>query len=314
MKLLFPLLVMAGLLWGFALPDAPKSAAELGEKLFSDPILSLDKSQSCATCHIPAFAFADTAALSLGVAGKRGTRNTPSVMNMLSRPYFFYDGRAGTLEDQALHPIRNPVEMNLQVAQAVERLRKHKHYPQWFKNIYGKAPDSLLLGDAIAQFIRTLESPGDSPMDRWQNQAPGVTMTPEQIRGREIFMVKGKCFECHFSPDLTGDEFRNIGLYNGKNLNDLGRFDFTKDSADIGKFKVPGLRNVAMTAPYMHNGMFRTLEEVIDYYDQPDNFVSNAIGRDSLLSKPLNLTAQEKKDLLQFMHALTDKRFQKQSK
>lgn len=122
-------------------------------------------------------------------------------------------------------------------------------------------------------------------------------------------MKKGKCFDCHFSPDFTGDEFRNIGLFNGKNLNDAGRFAISKDSLDLGKFKVPGLRNIAVTAPYMHNGMFKTLEEVIDYYDQPNRLMPDAIGRDTLLAQPLNLSLEEKADLKAFLEALTDDRF-----
>jgi len=129
------------------------------------------------------------------------------------------------------------------------------------------------------------------------------------VRGREVFMNKGKCFDCHFSPDFTGDEFRNVGLYTGKErFADSGRFEITKDSADLGKFKVPGLRNVAVTAPYMHNGMFKTLEEVIEFYDQPDKFVTGSINRDTLV-RPLNLTPQEKSDLKAFLEALTDQRF-----
>ncbi len=127
------------------------------------------------------------------------------------------------------------------------------------------------------------------------------------VRGRRIFMNQGKCFDCHFSPDFTGDEFRNIGLYTGQPpLADTGRFGITGDPADLGKFKVPGLRNVARTAPYMHNGMFRTLEEVIDYYDQPDAVVTAAIGRDTLLARPLGLLPAEKSDLKAFLEALTE--------
>lgn len=120
---------------------------------------------------------------------------------------------------------------------------------------------------------------------------------------------KAKCFECHFGPDLTGDEFRNIGLYNGIDLNDKGRFLITKDSLDLGKFKVPGLRNIAITAPYMHNGIFETLEEVIDYYDNPNLVNSKAINTDDILVKPLNLTNQDKNDLKHFLESLTDKQF-----
>ncbi len=122
---------------------------------------------------------------------------------------------------------------------------------------------------------------------------------------------KAKCFDCHFSPDFTGDEFRNIGLFDQHQFVDRGRFDVTKDSADLGKFKVPGLRNVAITPPYMHNGMFNTLEEVIEYYDNPFKFVANPINADSLMQKPLGLTKEEKSDLVAFLHALTDLRFVK---
>jgi cytochrome c peroxidase len=139
-------------------------------------------------------------------------------------------------------------------------------------------------------------------------------MSDDAVKGREIFMQKGKCFDCHFSPDFTGDEFRNIGLYNEKNFNDKGRFGQTLNPQDLGKFKVPGLRNVAVTAPYMHNGQFKTLREVIDYYDNPDAFVPNSINRDSLLARPLGLSEEEKSQLLAFLQALTDDRYNRQKK
>ena len=131
-------------------------------------------------------------------------------------------------------------------------------------------------------------------------------------RGLDVFNGKGNCFDCHFGIDFTGnDQFRNIGLYNGKDLNDKGRFDVTGKESDLGRFKVPGLRNIAMTAPYMHNGMHKTLMEVIEYYNEPDKFVKNSINRDSLLNKPLGLTQEEKKDLENFLLTLTDERFKK---
>lgn len=134
-----------------------------------------------------------------------------------------------------------------------------------------------------------------------------TAMTAQQIKGREIFNEKAKCFDCHFGPDFTGDEFRNIGLYNASDtLGDIGRFEQTQDSSDLGKLKVPGLRNIAMTAPYMHNGMFSTLEEVVDYYDDPTKFVQGAINPDTLVQEPLHLSQAEKDCLVQFLHALTD--------
>ena len=148
----------------------------------------------------------------------------------------------------------------------------------------------------------------DTPNDRWLNDEPGG-LTEQQIRGRAIFRVKAKCFECHFSPDFTVDEFRNIGLFDGEKYNDSGRYLITKNKEDIGKFKVPGLRNVAITAPYMHDGSIKTLRDVIDYYDAPDKLIKNSIGRDSLLATPLHLTEGEKQDLEAFLHSLTDDRF-----
>ena len=303
------ILILSAVLFAFVSSPWPEDEVALGERLFSDPILSLDSSISCASCHIPAFAFADTARLSRGVGGTLGKRNSPSITNMAARAHFFYDGRARSLEQQILMPIQDALEMQLSLAEAVTRLSRHPVYAPAFRQIYGKLPNDTLLSAALAAFVRTLET-SDSPFDRWMADQPGA-MSEAAVRGRRVFMKKGKCFDCHFSPDFTGDEFRNVGTYNGRNLNDPGRFEVTRDSADLGKFKVPGLRNVALTAPYMHNGMFRTLEEVIDFYDNPDKFVPDAVNRDSLLAQPLNLSAQEKSDLKAFLEALTDDRFSK---
>lgn len=277
------------------------SEAALGKKLFFDPILSRKRSISCASCHRPEFGFADTSAFSLGDDGKSGKRNTPSVQNMADRSHFFYDGRASSLEEQIFGPIQDPLEMNLSLGEAISRLKEDKEYLKLFNKIYGQDPDSLNLGKAIAAFERTLETYPTA----WDKHAKGKKQMSESAqRGHRIFNEKGKCFDCHFGPDFTGDEFRNIGLYNGTNLSDLGRGAITGLAEDAGKFKVPGLRNVGKTAPYMHNGMFRTLREVIDYYDNPDHFVSDAINRDTSLAKPLGLTEREKQDLEAFLRAL----------
>lgn len=287
---------------------SPTTKIELGQKLFFDPILSLDQSISCASCHKPEFAFANNVAISPGIKNRLGDRNTPSIMNMLSRPYFFYDGRAATLEEQVIIPIESPVEMNLPYDLAVSRIQKSKNYDSLFQKIYEVAPDSFNISNALAEFQRSLESNGSAPHDLWMNDIDENAMTESQIRGREIFLEdEFKCFDCHFSPDFTGDEFRNIGLYDGQKLTDQGRFKITRDSSDLGKFKVPGLRNVALTAPYMHNGMFETLEEVIDYYSNPYDFVKEPINMDTLMIQPLNFSAQQKEDLVNFLHSLTDK-------
>jgi cytochrome c peroxidase len=305
---LFIILIFSILSFVSTSPDTPE---KLGERLFFDPILSLDSTISCASCHIPQFAFSDTAQFSKGVGGRLGRRNSPAITNMLARPHFFLDGRAATLEQQALMPILDTLEMRATPELVTGRLLKHPEYKKAFKKIYGKKPAFELVGQAIAAYVRTLET-SETPFDRWMKDGPRP-MSSAAVRGREIFMQKGKCFDCHFSPDFTGDEFRNIGLFNAKDahLMDRGRFDISKDSLDLGRFKVPGLRNVAVTAPYMHNGMFKTLEEVIDYYDNPNLFIPNAINRDTLLRKPLGLTVQEKSDLKVFLEALTDDQFVK---
>lgn len=275
--------------------------AELGKKLFFDPILSSNRKLSCASCHRPEYGFADTSAFSIGSEGKPGKRNTPSVQNMADRPYFFFDGRAASLEEQILGPIQDPLEMNLPIATAVHRLRNEPAYLSLFHKVFQQLPDSANLGKAIAAYERTLETYPTA----WDLHSKGKKeMSPEAQRGHIIFNEKGKCFDCHFGPDFTGDEFRNIGLYNGKNLNDKGRGGITGKAEDEGKFKVPGLRNVSRTAPYMHNGMFRTLREVIDYYNNPDNFVNDALNRDTLLLHPLGLSENEKQDLEAFLRAL----------
>jgi cytochrome c peroxidase len=287
----------------------PKTPAELGRKLFFDPILSKTKKISCASCHKEEFAFADTSAVSLGVRNQHGLRNTPSAMNMKLQVAFFWDGRANTLEQQALMPIENPIEMDLQVKTAVWRLNNNKIYKKLFEAIFRKAPNEHNLAKALAEFERTLET-NDSPLDDWLLNDNERAVTESAKRGYALFNgTKAKCVQCHFGADFNNVEFRSIGLYDGKTLKDTGRAAITKRKEDIGKFKIGALRNVAITPPYMHNGMFKTLYEVVDYYNDPDKIVPHAIGRDTLLAKPMNLTEQEKTDLVNFMEALTDKRF-----
>jgi cytochrome c peroxidase len=286
-----------------------KSRASLGKKLFSEKILSKDSSVSCASCHKPGFAFADSAAFSPGIYGRLTKRNTPSVLNMKNRPYYFWDGRATTLQDQSLMPIENPDEMGMTIDEAVQRLRQSQEYKKLFARIFGQLPDKKNLAEAIAAYENTLET-NDSRFDDWANDLG--KLTKEEERGRQLFIgEKAKCFSCHSMEDFTDDRFKNIGLYNGKELADAGLFNITKKEEDKGKFKTPGLRNVAVTAPYMHNGRFRTLEQVVSYYNTPFMFVDDPLNIDTLLKKPLGLSQQEKKDLVSFLKTLTDKAYMK---
>lgn len=295
---------------GFRKKDdaGPITREKLGERLFFDKILSSDRSISCSSCHLPAFAFADTVRFSKGVGGKLTARNTPSVMNMAMRETFFWDGRATSLEAQVVGPVENPNEMNLPFADAVQRVRNLAFYRKSFQQVYKRLPDSAAIVDCIAAFERTLET-GNTPSDRWLNDEPGG-LTAQQIRGRELFTSeRTKCFDCHFTPDFTSDEFRNIGLFDGSAGSDSGRMRITGNPEDLGRFKIPGLRNVALTAPYMHNGIFKTLREVIDYYNDPESVMKHSINRDTILPKKIGLTEQEKQDLEAYLHALTDDRF-----
>lgn len=281
--------------------------AALGKKLFSEKILSRDSTISCASCHKPEYAFADTAAFSTGIGGKLTKRNTPSVLNMKNRPYFFWDGRATSLEEQSLMPIQNPDEMDLSVEEAVHRLNASAEYRLLFQRIFRQAPNAKNLAAAFAAFEETLETV-DSKFDDWSNDQGKLTASEE--RGRQLFVGdKAKCFDCHRMEDFTTDEFRNIGLYDERKLNDAGLYAITKKESDKGKFKIPGLRNVGVTAPYMHNGMFKTLEEVLNYYNSPDWFIDNPINRDDALKTPLRLTTQDKKDIIAFLKTLTDKKY-----
>lgn len=289
--------------------DEIKTRSALGKKLFSEKILSKDSSVSCASCHKPAYAFADTAAFSKGIEGKLTKRNTPSVLNMKNRPYYFWDGRAGSLEEQSLMPIQNPDEMGLPLKDAIERLNNNPEYINLFMKIFKQRPGKENLSAALAAYEKTLETT-NSKFDDWSNDLG--KLSAEEEAGRKLFIgAKAKCFNCHSMEDFTDDGFKNIGLYNGKELNDAGHYNFKKEEKYLGKFKTPGLRNVAVTAPYMHNGMFKTLEEVIDHYNDPGKFVSNPINIDHDLEKPLGLTEKEKKELVAFLKTLTDRKYGK---
>lgn len=307
---MFLLSIGAAILFIQAAPtdEEPADRAALGRLLFFEPMLSKDNTISCASCHKAEIAFADTSAVSVGVGGKKGIRNTPSAMNLRLQQAFFWDGRSTTLEEQALAPIANPDEMNLPVDSAVSRLRYSEKYNRYFRKIFNHEPTRENLAAAIAAFERTLET-SDSPFDEWKFADNPQAVSESVQRGFTVFNGKGQCIKCHFGADFTQPGFRNIGLFNGKDLRDSGRMVVSGKTEDLGKFKISSLRNVAITAPYMHNGQFKTLEEVIEFYNDPGKIVPDAVNRDSLLAKPMGLTPQEKTDLKAFLLSLTDKRF-----
>ncbi|MEN9345792.1 MAG: hypothetical protein RLZZ60_1261 [Bacteroidota bacterium] len=308
------MVLVLSVLAAFALPKntsidyALKDEIALGKQLFFDPILSSDSSLSCASCHKPNFAFADTVPISFGVGQRLGIRNAPSIMNLDPNAPMFYDGRARNLQDQVHFPIQDSNEMRLSTKDLLERLTRHKLYAPWFQTLYQQAPSMDLLSKAIAAYEQTLQS-AQTPFDAYM-AGDNSALNASAKRGRKLFLGnKAKCFDCHFGPDFTGNEFKNIGLYDAQKWTDKGLYNQTHMEQDLGKFKVPGLRNVAVTGPYMHNGQFKTLKEVIAYYANPYAFVKAPINMDSSLLKPSRLTQQEQKDLLAFLNALTDKAF-----
>jgi len=300
--------IMVFLLQSNAVVEEPADKVALGKLLFFDPILSSNRKLSCASCHKPELAFADTFIVSPGVKGRKGNRNTPTAMNVLLQKNFFWDGRAGSLEEQALAPVENPLEMNLPIATALHRLKSNKKYRVYFNKIFGSEPTKENLAQAIAAFERSLET-SNSPFDEWKFSGNEMAISEAAKRGFVLFNGKGKCIQCHFGADLTANEFRNIGLFNAKDWNDSGRALVTKKEEDIGRFKTPGLRNVAITAPYMHNGRLKTLAEVIRFYNDPGKIIPDAINRDSILRTTLGLTPYEQNDLEAFLQSLTDKQF-----
>ena len=295
--------------YGFPQPaieaDNPltEEKVELGKKLFFDPILSRDSSISCASCHHPNRAFSDTLALSRGVEGRLGMRNAPTLMNLAYHPYFLKDGGARTLPLQVFVPLEDHAEMDFSMEEAVKRLRNHSEYVEMTQKAYGRTVNSFTLTRALAAFERTLIS-GDSAFDRYYFQEKKEALSPAQIRGWEIFQSeRTHCSTCHEGFNFTTNAFENNGLY--ANYKDEGRFLISRDSSDMATFKVPTLRNIALTAPYMHDGSVETLEEVVRHYEsggKPHPHKSELIGG-------FVLSDREREDLVAFLESLTDSTF-----
>ncbi len=280
-----------------------EAAASLGRRLFYDPVLSRDRTVSCANCHQQRYGFSDPARVSEGVRGQTGERNAPHLANLAwVRAGLFWDGRAATLEEQVLQPISNPVEMDLDVERAVTRLADDPQYVQAFEAAFGVRPDEEHLARALASFVRALVSTS-SPYDRYlagDSEALGASAT----RGLRLFFgERAECFHCHSEGTLTNDGYFNNGVF--EEGGDIGRQELTGRSGDLGKFRVPSLRNVAVTAPYMHDGSLATLEDVVDHY------ADGGSGHPStdVQIHPLVLTAEERADIVAFLESLTDREF-----
>jgi cytochrome c peroxidase len=316
---------------GFPLMDIPvdnpmtQEGFELGRRLFYDVRLSKDNSMSCASCHLPEMGFADGTAFSTGVDGEQTRRSSMSLVNI---GYFadklFWDGRAPSLEAQALLPVTDAIELINTWTAVEEMMKEDAEYPTMFRKAFGiedsSEIDSLFAAKAIAQFERTLVS-SNSKYDKFVIERDfSYEFTDSEARGEEMYFDFGsldggsgvpdaQCFHCHGGVLFTTGEFFNNGLDDYPTLADYpdkGLGEVTGMQADFAKFKAPTLRNIELTAPYMHDGRFTTLEEVIEHYSTGVHFATNL---DVNLDAPLNLSESEKEDLVNFLKTLTDTEF-----
>ncbi|MCS6916472.1 MAG: cytochrome c peroxidase [Chitinophagales bacterium] len=298
--------VMPDLPLGFPMPPIPADneltpyRIELGRRLFHDPILSRDSTVACASCHHADKKMTDGLAKSIGIYGQTGIRNSISLLNAAYQPYLFWDGGVPTLELQVLAPIHDPREMDFDINLVVERLRRHPQYPALFRQAYDADPSPYTLTRAIACFERSLYSQ-TTRYDRYVYANDTSALTASEKRGMNLFFSeRAECFHCHSGFLFTDFSFRNNGLY--EKYADSGRARITLNPADVGKFKVPSLRNLAYTAPYMHDGSLATLQEVVEHYNSGGKNHPNK----SVFVLKLNLTEQEKQDLINFLLSLSD--------
>lgn len=280
----------------------------LGRRLFYEKALSDNYTLSCASCHQQEHAFSDPRRFSPGTDGSMGTRNSMPIQNMAWDHFFFWDGRAASLEAQALAPVTNHREMRNTWPVVEERLRRLPDYPELFRRAFGTPDiDSMRVVQAIAQFERTLLS-FDSPFDRYFYGGDSSALTPAQRRGWELFTGEAQCDLCHMPPLFQDHALRNVGLPPGP---DGGLAEVSGLTQDRGRFKVNSLRNISLTAPYMHDGRYATLEEVVRFY--ADSVVLSTPNLDNHMwpwtGGQIDLDEQDRADLVAFMHALTDQRF-----
>lgn len=309
----------------FPTPDLPAdnkltiAGVQLGRMLFYEKMLSKDGSQACADCHKQEDAFSDIRRFSIGVEQLPGKRQAMAVMNLAwHQNGLFWDGRAPKVRDQALKPIQDPLEMNETLPNVVAKLSDDKKYTDQFIRAFGnEAVTAERIGLALEQFMLTMVS-ANAKYDQYLRGT--ATLTASELRGKDLFFSEfdpfgsekgAECFHCHAGHNFTNDEFMNNGLDTDVGMTDEGRQKVTGDPLDKAKFKVPSLRNIALTPPYMHDGRFATLEEVIEHYDHG---VQQSATVDFLLQynlQPggLQLTVQDKADLIAFLHTLTDETF-----
>lgn len=309
----------------FPTPDLPPDnsltiqGVKLGKMLFYENRLSKDGTQSCASCHRQVDGFSDTARFSIGVEELPGKRQAMPIFNMAWHSnQFFWDGRANLLRDQALKPIQDPLEMNETLENVIAKLSDSELYTDQFMRTFGSEEiTSEKMALAMEQFMLSIIS-HDSKYDKYL--AGTVQLTESEIRGKALFETEynpffpessgADCRHCHGGINFENDQYMNNGLDIEANLTDIGREDVTEDANDKAKFKVPTLRNIAVTGPYMHDGRFVTLEEVIDHYNsgiQESSTVDVAVLNTK--DTGLLLTEQDKQDLINFLHTLTDETF-----
>lgn len=294
-----------------------KEAVALGRHLFWDPILSGDNSMSCATCHLPEHAFSDPAQFSTGITGAVGTRQTMALFNLGWAHNYFWDGRARTLEEQVVGPVENPIEMNQDWDELLQELALAPNYPELFEAAFG-SPEitKKRSARALASFLRIMIS-ADSKFDK--QRLGQYEFTPSEQNGFELFLREGgdpsngqggqwgaDCFHCHGFGDMQFSDYRphNNGL--DHTFSDLGVGGITGSPREMGQFKTPSLRNVALSAPYMHDGRFSTLEEVIGHYNSGGKVSATIDPFMKYTSGGLQLSAKDQADLISFLHCLTD--------
>ncbi len=282
------------------LPEASDAEIALGRKLFFDPLLSIDHSVACASCHEPARGFAGAERFSLGVKGQRTLRNAPTLFNRGLGARQMWDGRVASLLDQALIPIADAREMGLGVDAALERLNASSDYKQRFEQVYGGPADAKNLSRSLAAFVGRLYL-GNSPVDRFRIDNDFAALSTHERSGLWFFESRGQCWRCHSGQNFSDDQFHNTGVGAHAGVPEDGRMAITHEAADRGRFKTPTLRGLALTAPYMHDGSKATLEDVVKFYRE-------GAGKNLDLAPeiaPIDMSDDDARNLVEFLRALS---------